>query len=75
MPLANRTTLAHGDDCTQVLPLLDAVKVRTGKEGGVSGDGYDPHLDPQANSGIDSWNEKPTPAISVMTNGPLWLPT
>ena len=33
MPLANRTTPANGDERTQVLPLLDAVKVRTGKRG------------------------------------------
>ena len=31
MPLANRTTPANGDERAQVLPLLDAVKVRTGK--------------------------------------------
>jgi hypothetical protein len=33
MPLANRTTPADGDERAQVLPLLDAVKVRTGKRG------------------------------------------
>ena len=33
MPLANRTTPAHGDERAQVLPLLDAVKIRTGKRG------------------------------------------
>ena len=33
MPLANRTTPANGDERTQVVPLLDAVKVRTGKRG------------------------------------------
>ena len=33
MPLANRTTPANGDERAQVLPLLDAVKVRTGKRG------------------------------------------
>src|ERR671927_1577686 len=33
MPLANRTTPAKGDERAQVLPLLDAVKVRTGKRG------------------------------------------
>ena len=33
MPLANRTTPANGDERVQVLPLLDAVKVRTGKRG------------------------------------------
>ena len=33
MPLANRTTPAKGDERAQVLPLLDAVKVRTGKGG------------------------------------------
>ena len=31
IPLANRTTPANGDERAQVLPLLDAVKVRTGK--------------------------------------------
>jgi hypothetical protein len=33
MPLANRTTPANGDERAQVLPLLDAVKSRTGKRG------------------------------------------
>src|SRR2546422_7070452 len=33
MPLANRTTPANGDERAQVLPLLDAVEVRTGKRG------------------------------------------
>ena len=33
MPLANHTTPANGDERAQVLPLLDAVKVRTGKRG------------------------------------------
>ena len=33
MPLANRTTPANGDERAQVLPLLDALKVRTGKRG------------------------------------------
>jgi Transposase DDE domain len=33
MPLANRTTPANGDERAQVLPLLAAVKVRTGKRG------------------------------------------
>jgi hypothetical protein len=33
MPLAKRTTLANGDERTQVVPLLEAVKVRTGKRG------------------------------------------
>jgi hypothetical protein len=33
MPLANRTTPANGDERAQVLPLFDAVKVRTGKRG------------------------------------------
>jgi hypothetical protein len=33
MPLANRITPANGDERAQVLPLLDAVKVRTGKRG------------------------------------------
>src|ERR687885_1865131 len=33
MPLANRTPPAHGDERAQVLPLLDAVKVRTGHRG------------------------------------------
>jgi hypothetical protein len=33
MPLANRTTLANGDERAQVLPLLDAVKLRTGQQG------------------------------------------
>ena len=32
-PLANRTTPAHGAERAQVLPLLDAVKVRTGQRG------------------------------------------
>jgi hypothetical protein len=31
--LANRTTPANGDEQAQGLPLLDAVKVRTGKRG------------------------------------------
>jgi hypothetical protein len=33
MPLANRTTPANADERTQVLPLLDAVKLRTGNRG------------------------------------------
>jgi IS5 family transposase len=33
MPLAHRITPANGDERAQVLPLLDAVKVRTGKRG------------------------------------------
>jgi hypothetical protein len=33
MPLANRTTPANGDERAQVVPLLDAVKVRTGQRG------------------------------------------
>jgi hypothetical protein len=33
MPLANRTTPAHEDERAQVVPLLDAVKVHTGKRG------------------------------------------
>jgi hypothetical protein len=33
MPLANRTTPANGDERAQVLPLLDALKVHTGKRG------------------------------------------
>jgi len=33
MPLANRTTPANGDERAQVLPLLAAVKVHTGKRG------------------------------------------
>ena len=33
MPVANRTTPAHRDERAQVLPLLDAVHVRTGRPG------------------------------------------
>jgi IS5 family transposase len=33
MPLAHRITPANGDERAQVLPLLDAVKVRTGTRG------------------------------------------
>ena len=33
MPLAHRTTPAKGDERAQVVPLLNAVKVRTGKQG------------------------------------------
>ena len=33
MPLANRTTPAHGNERAQVMPLLDAVHLRTGKRG------------------------------------------
>ena len=33
MPLANRITPANGDERAQVVPLLDAVKVQTGKRG------------------------------------------
>jgi hypothetical protein len=37
MPQANRTTPANGHERAQVLPLLDAVCLRTGKpEGGLS---------------------------------------
>jgi Transposase DDE domain len=33
MPLANRTTPAHGNERAQVLPLLDAVRPHPGKRG------------------------------------------
>lgn len=33
MPLANHITPANGDERAQVLPLLDAVRLRTGKPG------------------------------------------
>jgi hypothetical protein len=33
MPLSTRTTPANGDERAQVLPLLDALHVRTGKRG------------------------------------------
>jgi Transposase DDE domain len=33
MPLANRTTPANGNERAQVMPLLDAVRLRTGKRG------------------------------------------
>ena len=33
MPVANRVTPANGDERAQVVPLLDAVKVHTGKRG------------------------------------------
>jgi hypothetical protein len=33
MPLASRTTPPNGDEHAQALPLLDAVKLRTGKRG------------------------------------------
>jgi IS5 family transposase len=33
MPLSTRTTPAHGDERAQVLPLLDTLHVRTGKQG------------------------------------------
>ena len=33
LPLANRTTPAKGDERVHVVPLLAAVKVRTGKRG------------------------------------------
>ena len=33
MPLANRTTPANGNEHAQVMPLLDAVRLRTGKRG------------------------------------------
>ena len=33
MPLCTRTTPANGDERAQVLPLLDALHVRTGKQG------------------------------------------
>jgi Transposase DDE domain len=33
MPLANRATPANGTERAQVLPLLDAVRLRTGKPG------------------------------------------
>jgi IS5 family transposase len=33
MPLATRTTPAHGDERAQVIPLLDTLHVRTGKRG------------------------------------------
>ena len=33
MPLANRTTAANGSEREQVLPLLDSIKIQTGKPG------------------------------------------
>jgi IS5 family transposase len=33
MPLATRTTPAHGDERAQSLPLLDTLRIRTGKRG------------------------------------------
>jgi IS5 family transposase len=33
MPLSTRTTPANGDERAQVIPLLDALRVRTGKRG------------------------------------------
>jgi Transposase DDE domain len=33
MPLANRTTAANGNERAQVPPLLDAIRLRTGKRG------------------------------------------
>jgi hypothetical protein len=33
MPWANRPTPANGEERARVLPLLEAVKVRTGKRG------------------------------------------
>jgi IS5 family transposase len=33
MPLANRTTPANGNERAQVVPLLDAIRLRTGKRG------------------------------------------
>jgi hypothetical protein len=33
MPLANRTTPANGNERAQVIPLLDAIRLRTGKRG------------------------------------------
>src|SRR5262245_55752635 len=33
MPLANRTTPAHGDERAHGLPLLEAGKIRTGRRG------------------------------------------
>lgn len=33
MPLANHTTPANGDERAQVMPLLDAVRLRTGRRG------------------------------------------
>jgi len=51
MPLATCTTPANGDERAQVLPLLDAVRLRTGKRGRprkrlrviVTDKGYDAH--------------------------------
>ena len=33
MPMANRTTAANGSETEQVLPLLDRIKISTGKPG------------------------------------------
>ena len=33
MPLANRTTAANGSERDQVFPLLDEIKIQTGKPG------------------------------------------
>ena len=33
MPLANRTTAANGSEREQVFPLLDSIKIQTGKPG------------------------------------------
>ena len=33
MPLANRTTAANGSEREQILPLIDSIKIQTGKLG------------------------------------------
>jgi hypothetical protein len=33
MPLSTCTTPANGDECAQVIPLLDALPIRTGRSG------------------------------------------
>ena len=33
MPLANRTSAANGSEREQILPLLDSIKIQTGKPG------------------------------------------
>jgi transposase len=48
MPLAHRTTPANGDERAQVIPLLDAVRLRTGRPRKrlkviVTDKGYDAH--------------------------------
>jgi hypothetical protein len=86
MPLAHRTTPANGDERAQVIPLLDAVRLRTGRRGRprkrvkvlVTDKGYDAHAlrQQRRRRGIRAqipkqvWKSKPPRGRPMKKEGP-----